>query len=246
MFSTLTDLSAWARWLVGAFDESSTPEADAILSRGSRREMQQIHRFTPDLPSHPGGYGFGLFVQHYPGGESVVSHSGGYPGFSAHMRWSTRSGSGIVAFENATYSRVSVATTEAFDRVLIAPAQPSATAPVPHPVTVWPATRAAQDAITALVHEWHDDPGHLLFAENVELDEPFTHRRATLSAATAVIGGLVAGGQSGAADESSVSAAHLVWFLPGHAGRLRIEIQLTPELPPRVQTLKFSPDRVGR
>lgn len=245
LFSTLTDLSTWAQWLASAFEPRSESEhTDAVLSRSSRREMQQLHRFTPDLPSHPGGYGFGLFVQHYPDGETVVSHSGGYPGFSAHMRWSTRSGHGIVAFENATYSRVSAPTTEAFDRVLVGQ-RPSA-----HPTAaqsiVWPATRSAQDAITALVNDWHDDPNHLLFAENVELDEPFTHRHATLTAAIAVIGGLVTGGRSDSTDESSGTPSHLVWFLPGHAGRLRIEIQLTPENPPRVQTLKFSPDRVGR
>src|SRR5690606_38423635 len=118
LFSTVTDLARWAGWLASAFagDDSS------ILSAASRRELQQPHRLIPpEMPhhvGHPAGYGFGLFVDHYADLGPVISHSGGYPGFSAHMRWSQREGVGVIAFVNATFLRVPLTTSAAFDGLL--------------------------------------------------------------------------------------------------------------------------------
>lgn len=254
LFSTITDLSRWARWLAEAFDLSASDQGQAPLSRASRREMQQAQRFVPNLTQHPTGYGFGLFVEHYLRGHTVISHSGGYPGFSSHLRWSSTSGLGVVAFENASYSRVSVPATEAFD-LLNGSLLPN----TPH---VWAATRSAQAAVTALIREWSDGAAGRLFADNVPLDESFVRRRRSIARALTEIGGLdpvsvptlaqhrAATAHSNAAttaigrEEQSTGPAHLVWYLPGRAGRLRVEILLNPENPPRVQTLKVSPDRV--
>ncbi|WP_051973015.1 serine hydrolase [Cryobacterium sp. MLB-32] len=242
LFSTVTDLSRWAGWLAEAFDGSTEDDSISPLSRASRREMQQQYRFVPTLPEHPTGYGFGLFVEQYPHGP-VISHSGGYPGFSAHMRWSAAGGHGIVAFGNATHSRLSVATTRAFD-LLDAGMHHS-------PVPVLDATRSAATIVTGLIHAWDDETARHLFAGNVPLDESFERRRAALSRAIDSIGGLapretpmaetramVAG------EERSHSPAHLLWHVPGNAGRLRVEIRLTPEYPARVQTFTVSTDLV--
>jgi CubicO group peptidase (beta-lactamase class C family) len=264
LFSTVTDLSRWAGWLAEAFlaagpsgtensgNTSSTAQT-AIpepLSRASRREMQQLHRFVPG-GTHPLGYGFGLFVEPRSDGESVISHSGGYPGYSAHMRWSATGGYGIIAFENATYSRVSMPATEACE--LLIRSRPK------RPASVWEATRDAQLRITELIQvEVHgeadaDQLAEGPFADNVPLDEPWDRRRAAIARAAAEIGGLLPPpplrasqppSTTLAVDEESTGAAHLAWYLPGVAGRLRVEIQLTPQCPPLVQTLKVSADRV--
>ncbi|MFO7691074.1 MAG: serine hydrolase [Cryobacterium sp.] len=248
LFSTVTDLSRWAGWLADAFDHSTPERARSPLSRASRREMQQQHRFVPSLPAHPTGYGLGLFVEQYERGGPVVSHSGGYPGFSAHMRWSAAAGFGVVAFANATFSRAAVASVRAFDLLAESRTPPRA--------VLWSATRAAQLTVTALVRAWNDEIAQALFADNVALDESFEHRVAHIMRAVTAVGGLAPDlapttGRNGApaapyvgVDESSQGPAHLVWFLPGLAGRVRVEIRLTPELPPRVQTLTVSSDRV--
>ena len=254
LFSTVTDLSRWAAWLGEAF----APDADSAdgappepLSRASRRELQQLQRFVPGA-THPLGYGFGLFVEP-SGDDSVISHSGGYPGYSAHMRWSANGGYGIVAFENATYSRVSVPAADAFQLLADAHRSP--------PATVWTATRQAQQRVTQLIRETADaeqatdapPPADDLLAGNVLLDDSWERRRAAVIRAAGEVGGLLPVPPASAAsppstalaaDEESTGAAHLVWFLPGAAGRLRVEIQLTPHAQPRVQTLKVSADRV--
>ncbi|TDW28457.1 serine hydrolase domain-containing protein [Cryobacterium psychrophilum] len=243
LFSTVTDLSRWAAWLAAAHDATGVEEPNSPLSRASRREMQQAYRFVPTLPQHPTGYGFGLFVEQYARTGTVVSHSGGYPGFSAHMRWSTTGGHGIVAFGNATHSRLSVATTQAFDLLHAAATPP--------PVTVLPATRAAQRSLNDLIRQWSDDSARAIFAPNVALDDYFDRRQAALARAVERVGGLDPApsstddpGRVLDAGELSNGPAHLVWHVPGRAGRLRVEIRLTPEHPPRVQTLTIAADLV--
>lgn len=253
LFSTVRDLSTWARWLSAAFDETSslgsTPSEP--LSRASRRELQQLQRFSPRRGAHPTGYGFGLFVEHYPDHGPVISHSGGYPGFSAHMRWSPRTGLGIVAFENATSSRVSVPTSEAFDALLAASGGQS------KPV-IWSATRSAQQQITRLIHTWSDVTAHQLFAVNVPFDDSWEHRRSAIAAAIEEIGGLEADSPQNdrvpsrpddertGPDEESAAPSHLAWRIPGRAEHLRVEIQLNPENPPRVQTLKVTTEKAEK
>lgn len=249
LFSTVTDLARWAGWLASAFSgDAAADAADGVLSAASRREMQQLHRLDQSVTEHPTGYGYGLFVEQCSPNSRVVSHSGGYPGFSAHMRWSLEQGLGVLGFENATYSRVSAATTEAFNLLLaerVAPASDQTPA-------LWPETRAAQAAVDSVLAAWAEgadaalDPA--LFSENVALDEPISRRAAAVRRAVADIGGLTGNEPGGGArtDGGSDGPAHLVWFSPGRSGRLRVEIQLTPEARPRVQTLRVEVDRAGR
>ena len=233
LFSTITDLTTWAGWLASAFDPNET--ADDLLSRSSRRELQQVQRFVSE-PGHPGGYGFGLHTNHHPDGDAITSHSGGYPGFSAHMRWSQTSGVGLVAFENATGSRVPLAVTEVLDH-LVSSRKPKSIE------RVLPAVREAQQAATALIRNWSDEAADRLFSENVAMDDSYDRRRATIAKVVTRIGGLDESAAPRPQDERSQSPSHLVWFIPGKAGRLRAELQLTPENPPRVQSLQVTLDR---
>jgi hypothetical protein len=79
-----------------------------------------------------------------------------------------------------------------------------------------------------------------LFSENVALDDSFEHRRVAIAAAVGAIGGLT-GGIAPCDEEVAATATHQIWQLSGRTGGLRVEILLTPENPPRVQTLKVAP-----
>ena len=226
LFSTTTDLARWARWLSSAFDPAGRGDVPGVLSRASRREMQQLQRFVPGRGAHPGGYGFGLFVEQYPEHGTVVSHSGGYPGFSAHMRWQTATGLGAVAFENATYAQVAAPVSLALDGMMTD--RPEARV-VAEP---WPETLAAARAVEAVVRGGRVPEG--LLSENVELDVPLERRRALWEREIVALGGLV---DERAETGSSAVPSHRVWTLPAARGALRIEIRLTPERPPRVQTV---------
>ena len=232
LFSTVADLTRWARWLASAFDPDGRGDLDGLLSRASRREMQQVQRFVPARAGHPGGYGFGLFVEHYPEFGPVVSHSGGYPGFSAHMRWQTATGLGAVGFENATYSKVSEPIGLALDGMMAA-ASDSRVA-----VTPWPETLVAREAVETVVRGGNVPDG--LFSENVELDLPFDRRRAAWAAVLEAVGGWGDGADGRHPADESSTPSHLVWRRAGARGVVRFEIRLTPEQPPRVQTVSVT------
>jgi len=259
LFSTVRDLARWASWLASAFEGTAPPFSEPAaanagpLDTAGRRAMQQAMRMVP-AESLPGstratGYGFGLFVEHDPVVGSIVSHSGGYPGFSAHMRWSVSTGLGVVAFENATQAKVSVAATRAHDLVLadvrsgadasiadtsIAHASIAHAPVADDPERVLPETRAAQRAVQRLLADWDDDRAAAICTPNVPLDVPWDRRRAALDAAVAVVGADLRG--TPVAEQSS-TPTHLRWWLPGEHGRLRVEIRLAPLAAGLVQTL---------
>jgi CubicO group peptidase (beta-lactamase class C family) len=263
LFSTVRDLSRWGTWLASAFTGTSAPFDDAgspvppvdePLGRADRRAMQQAMRMIP-AEALPGstratGYGFGLFVEHDPVVGPIVSHSGGYPGFSAHMRWSVSTGLGVVAFENATQAKVSVAAARAHDLVLADAGTTSAPVSVPasvptavtaQPTTpslgaprVLPETRAAQSAVQRLLADWSDAAAAAICTPNVPMDVPWDRRRTALDRAVAAVD---ADRTAQPVAEESTTPTHLRWWLPGSRGRLRVEIRLAPTAAGLVQTL---------
>ena len=239
LFSTVRDMARWGTWLAAASDPGrETTGTDAVLDAASRRSMQQLARFLPGplvagAPERPGGYGFGLFVEHDDRVGALVSHSGGYPGFSAHMRWSAATGLGVVAFENATQAKVAGAAVTAHDLLLaehVERVRPAAEALR----AVLPETRAAQAAVGRLLADWSDDRAAAITTENVPLDQSWDRRRATVAAAVAAVGADLA---AEPVAEESATPTHLRWWLPGTAGRLRVEIRLAPLSRGLVQTL---------
>ncbi|MFZ7086971.1 serine hydrolase domain-containing protein [Curtobacterium sp. RRHDQ10] len=244
LFSTVTDLSRWARHLSAAFvTPDATPTGGAPSSGGpvttqGRRQMQQAMRIIPGPGPRPMGYGFGLFVEEDPRVGPIVSHSGGYPGFSAHMRWSTSTGLGVVAFENATAARVALAATEAHDLLLAGSASPEV------PEATLPVTLAAQGAVTRFLAEWcrDDAPGDpatdgaasAVLAPNVAMDVPLDRRRAAVRVAVDVAGAVVTDPPDTTWSESPT---HLGWRIAGTRGVLRVEIRLAPLRVGLVQTL---------
>lgn len=241
VFTTVRDLTTWVRGFVDAFPPRDEPGMNHPLTRASRREMQQpmatfdagIAFPTADAdPEFDGGaYGFGLFVQEHVRWGRIVGHSGGYPGFGSNMRWHASSGLGVIALANGRYAPSSLLARDVLMSLLDANAVPS------RHVRPAPATVAARAAVESLMDRWDDAVADALFAMNVELDEPLARRRAALERLRTVHGQLVA--DPGVAPVSH-SPFHLEWWLRGEHGRVKIEILLSPELPPRVQGLNVT------
>ncbi|MFE6255788.1 serine hydrolase domain-containing protein [Agromyces sp. NPDC057865] len=239
VFASARSLAAWAGWLASGWrgDEAGP------LSAASRRELQQLHRVAPPRSPAPDdptpmpaplvhGYGYGLVVEHDARFGPVLSHSGGYPGFSAHMRWHAASGLGVVALENATYAKVSRGAEAALERLLL---DADAVESLRTPIVPWPETLRVAEGLGRLAVEWSDAAADELLATNVALDLPYAERRAAIDSAWDAVGGR-AGERATAEDVTCDSPDHLVWFLRGAAGRLRLETRLTPLVGGRAQT----------
>lgn len=280
LVSTVADLHGWTGWLAAGFDQDSRSGHDrsghdrsghdgsghdagtdtaAPLPRVARREMQQIHQVCPALPDDPPGlvrgYGFGIRVEEGPSTGQVFFHSGGYPGYSSHMRWHPASGSAVVGFENATYSGVGVPARRALD--LLIGASPPAPAPVsprppaapPAPSPPWPELASARAAVESFLLRRDAESERGLrsrFAANVELDMPWDERLDQLDRLQDTLGPLRPPGGKAAADPPAASAgrpgsgAVLRWSLPAARGRLGCEIHLSPAEPPLVSVLRFA------
>ena len=241
IFSSVRDLATWVAGFADAFPAREDPEGTHPLSRASRREMQQVQRsFDPELrrPSTDavpevlsGGYGFGLFVMHDLRHGQVIGHSGGYPGFGSHMRWHPASGVGVIALGNRTYAPMSKYAAEALTTLVTREAAPVRL------VVPWDATRTARAQMEGLLRAWDDNVAAEVFAFNVDLDDPFDRRRVDIERIRERHGALSADPDL---PEVSDSPAHQVWWLRGaRGGRVRVEILMTGERPPRVQTFEL-------
>lgn len=232
VFATPRALTRWIFWLVSAFTDED--DHDQPLGRLSRRLMQTIQTPIPSGPGVKGGYGMGLVVEESDRHGTIVSHSGGYPGFSAHMRWQARSGIGVLALENGTYSQVGVPVNAALqtilDEVLVPDTQP----------TLWPETAAARLTVERLIRNWDDDLAAALFADNVDLDDSLDRRRTRWAALADEVG--LGNEPRSLIDSAPISRtpAQLTWTIPGRRGSLRCEISLNPQQPPRVQTVRIT------
>jgi CubicO group peptidase (beta-lactamase class C family) len=241
IFTTVEDLSTWVGGFADAFPARDDPEGAHPLRRASRREMQQPHvsatlvasassaDATPLMVSE--GYGYGLFIVNHVELGQIVTHGGGYPGFGSNMRWHPASGLGVIVLANRRYAPATHLAREQLDELIRTEAAPI------RRTRRSAATEAARDAVEALIAEWNDDVAAGLFAMNVPLDEPIASRRRFIEGLRERHGVL-------RRDESepveSLTAFHASWWLAGDRGRVRVEILLSPELPPKVQTFALT------
>jgi CubicO group peptidase (beta-lactamase class C family) len=239
LFSTVDDLARWVRWLADAFP-ARDGEDPGPLSRASRRAMQQVRRAVPPVaPTRAKpvtwGYGYGLFIEHDPAWGVVVSHSGGYPGYGSHMRWHPRTGLGVISLTNARYVTSSAQATRALQALLTDASPPS------DPEPLWPETIQARTAVERLLRDWDATVAGMPFSDNVAMDLDLAHRRTEVHDLLDAVGPLL---DPASAEElvRSDSPAHVVWNVHGARGRLRCEIRLTPQDPPRIQTLEVRSD----
>ncbi len=241
LFSSGRDLARWVRWLASALDDR--PSEAGPLCVSSRREMQQIVTAIPE----PGGlaaaartaeryygYGFGLVSEYDRRYGQFVSHSGGYPGFSSHMRWHVPTGLGVVVLENATYSGASQTATRLMEQVL-----ESADYHVSG-VEVWTTTEEIAQRANSLIQRWDDEVASQIFEENVALDIPFAERVQRIDALVNDLGGLVDPHVMQVHADRSDSPLHLIWTVPAQRGALLCEIRLSPKTPSLIQTFNVT------
>lgn len=236
MQSTVGDLATWICWLGGAFrPDDRTPEGP--LGRASRRDMQRLHSpMPPALNARPdgtwkmsiAGYGLGLVVHEDMARGTIVTHSGGMPGFLLNMSWHPDSGHGIVLLTNSDHGNPLVLAEEALFRVLDRRCTPART------IRMWAATRELLDAAERLIRSWDDDLAADIFAENIDIERPLRRRREEIARLVAEIGGL--GPARSVTDVLSAdSPADVTWAVAGMAGELLCRIHLSPLEPPRIQ-----------
>ena len=241
LFSTVEDLARWVTFFTEAFPPRDDPEPGP-LRRASRREMQQpsvdagtrLTHLSPDaMPDLERlAYGYGLFIVDDVQLGRIAGHSGGYPGFGTHMRWHLASGLGVIALTNHRYGPGQLLGKELLAELVRSEAAP------PRRTGPTAATEAARDAIEGLLASWDDDLAANLFAMNVDLDEPIAERRSFAEGLRARHGALTR--DTGTPTESA-TPYHLVWWLDGSkGGRVKVEILLSPELAPKVQTFSVT------
>ncbi|HEX2626680.1 MAG TPA: serine hydrolase domain-containing protein [Candidatus Limnocylindrales bacterium] len=238
IFSTVEDLATWVSGFIDAVPARDDPDTTHPLRRATRREMQQpmvqtdfwISQRSADAEVDVDvmGYGFGLFVVDNARFGRIVSHSGGYPGFGSNMRWHQASGLGVIALTNHRYGPATPLARDLLMALLAADA-----APTRH-VHAESRTEAARTAIERLLASWDDELASGLFAMNVELDEPVIDRKTTVQLIRERHGALRRDPRE--RDESR-TPFHLAWWLVGErGGRVKVEILLSPEAQPKIQT----------
>ena len=178
-----------------------------------------------------GGYGFGLFVRHDTRFGHFVYHSGGLPGYGSNMRWLPGRGIGVIALGNSTYVPMSVMARrmlEIVDEHGLIPADP----PRPSAALVDAAQRLA-----LLLSDWTDRAAVDLFADNVALDESLERRARKAAEFTAAHGALTV------VEVAAVTPMRGVATMRHADGTMRrIDVELSPHVPPRLQLYEDADD----
>jgi CubicO group peptidase (beta-lactamase class C family) len=235
MLTSVSDLGRWVGFLLDAWPARDEAETGP-LRRASRREMQQLARYSGasavrdgasgTLALNASGYGYGLGVRQTCLFRTIVSHTGGLPGFGALMRWLPEYGVGIVAMGNLTYTGWSGVADQSF--AILARAGVTPREPAPAPVLL---ERQAQ--VSRLVARWDDGLADSIAAMNLFRDEPRERRRVAMAELLRQ-----AGGECRA--EGPLHAENALrgsWRMRCRDGDLRVSITLAPTVPAGVQFL---------
>lgn len=242
MLTSAADLGRWVAFLLDAWPARDGDEGQ-VLSRASRREMQQVWRYNGAFAGKDaagavflsaGGYGYGLGVRQTCRFRISVSHTGGLPGFGSLMRWLPEYGVGIVAMGNLTYTGWGNVAEQSLE-ILAGTGGMEPRQPQPAPVLA-----QMQEQVTRLVQRWDDALADSVAAMNLYRDESKSRRRAAIERVR-----LQAGDRC--APEGALVAENALrgsWRLRCASGDLRVSITLAPTTPARVQYLDVRP--IGR
>lgn len=175
LWTTVADLATWVAWLDEAFPARDGHDGGP-LRRASRREMQTSQRFV-GMRSHgpiryTACYGYGLRVLHEPRRGSIVTHSGGLPGYGSTMCWRPGQRLGVIALANATYAPMTGLGIPLLEQVS------DQLDPQPQARSVSAAVEAAANRLVALLNDWHDSTADALFSNNVYADDTWLRRNA--------------------------------------------------------------------
>ena len=239
LFSTTADLARWVGMFMDAFPARDGAELGP-LKRSSLREMQRItsaHRFTRTprriherAEDATSGYGYGLLMRD-DGSDWTAGHSGGVPGYGSHMRWLPEHGIGVIALSNVTYAGVGNACIDALQLLTgVSKARRGSSSVV---------LLGAQDGVNRLLGAWDEDLLEDLFADNFFLDKDQQHWQSELSAVRALVGDLT--GDCTALVPQNWLRGH--WRVAATRGWIHVWMTLAPTVPPRIQTLRLTPQQ---
>ena len=240
MLTSVSDLNRYVGMFLSVWPPRDGQESFPIR-RSSLREMQHLwspvpssvtrDRATSALQLTSGGYGYGLRVAQNCTFRTIVSHTGGLPGFGSVMTWLPDYGVGIVAFGNLTYTGWSGIATTALETLVkkldLHPRQPTPSA----------ALTDARDKVSRLVARWDDPLADSIAAENLFLDQTKDRRRAEVERLRASVGACT----TGSGFDNVENALRGSWTMSCEKGKLEIAITLAPTLPPVVQFLSVRP-----
>ena len=237
LYSSAHDMAAWAN----LFLERDVPGGVGFTPADLLEAQQTQCLIGSDRAEAPLGglvttsYGFGLKIERYAEHGKLVSHAGGYPGFTAYMCWHEESGHAVIASANGSHSAAPALARKVMLR-LVAQEGPAAQSPAP-----WGETLTAVATLQDLVRSvGHLGAGALIerfqpvFAENVELDFPLARRVDYLQQALVSLGGVRPAGQADPPVCEQPCRAR--WHVPTELGRLELLIELMPVAPFAVQT----------
>lgn len=238
MLTSTRDLGRYVAFLMSAWP--ARDEADAgPVKRSSLREMQQVQRPRPATAAiaadstvrlNSGGYGYGLGIRQNCDYRTIVSHTGGLPGFGSEMRWLPDEGIGFISMGSLTYTGAG----GVIDQAIAALARTGALTrrqPVPSAALL-----AAKQDVTNLVMQWDDAVADRIAAVNLFLDSDKAHRRALLDRYREQYGACRP--SDGFAVENALRGS---WTMTCERGALRVAITLAPTMPPKVQYLNVTP-----
>jgi CubicO group peptidase (beta-lactamase class C family) len=240
MLTSVSDLSRWVGLMLDAWPPRDGADAGP-LRRSSLREMQQVARYNGasvmrdtaagTVTLTAGGYGYGLGIRQTCQFRTLVSHSGGLPGFGSLMRWLPEHGVGIVAMGNLTYTGWGGVADQAL-QTLAATGGLQPRVPQPAPVLL-----RRQEQVSRLVSRWDDALADSLAAMNLYRDEPKERRRAAIERLVRQAGGECRPLGAFRAE----NALRGRWKLRCRDSDLGVYITLAPTEPARVQFLEVTP-----
>jgi CubicO group peptidase (beta-lactamase class C family) len=240
MLTSVRDLSRYVALFIAAWPPHDGPET-APIKRSSLREMQHLWSPAPSSATRnaatgaiqltSGGYGYGLRVGQNCAFKTIVSHTGGLPGFGSIMIWLPDYGVGLVAFGNLTYTGWTGPATSALEALVkqagLHPRQPAPS----------PALTETRDKVSRLVVHWDDRLADSIAAENLFLDTSKDRRRAEIERLRAAVGTCT----PGSGFDTVENALRGSWTMTCQKGKLDVSITLAPTLPPTVQFLSVRP-----
>ena len=239
MLTSVRDLSRYVGVFLSAWPPHDGPET-APIKRSSLREMQHLWSPVPSSVTRnaagaiqltSGGYGYGLHVTQNCALKTIVSHTGGLPGFGSIMTWLPDYGVGLVAFGNLTYTGWTGAATSALE-ALVATGNMRPRQPLPSP-----ALTELRDKVSRLVVAWDDRVADSIAAENLFLDTSKDRRRAEIERLRSTVGACTAG----SGFDTVENALRGSWTVSCEKGKLEVSITLAPTQPPTVQFLNVRP-----
>ena len=239
MLTSINDLSKYVAVYLSAWPPHDGPEV-APIRRASLREMQQMWRPAGAQVARDAGggiqltnagYAFGLRTSQTCTFNSIVSHSGGLPGFGSIMQWLPDYGVGIIAFGNLTYTGWGRAVNAAFEalakdgRITRRRVQPSKS------------LTDAQASLSRLVTQWDDALADRIAAGNLYLDQSKDRRRTAIEALRAKAGAC----QPPNGFDYVENALRGRWTLTCERANIQVAVTLAPTMPPTVQYMSVTP-----